>query len=440
MTFDDLNLTTPLRNALQDMGYIHPTTIQAKGFSVIMSGRDVLGIAQTGTGKTVAYLLPSIRQMEFGREKKSPKILIIVPTRELVLQVVTVAEKLTTYLDVAVRGVYGGVNVKTHVAVVENGVDILVATPGRLLELAMNGTLKLKAIKKLIIDEVDEMLNLGFRTPLSTLFDLLPPKRQNLLFSATITKEVEELTNIFFKNPERIEAAPNGSPLANIQQNGYLVPNFNTKINFLHLLLSDEEAFRKVLVFAATKKLADELYEQLKDKFKDAIGVIHSNKDQNNRFNTVKLFHDGTIRILIATDIIARGLDIAEVNYVINFDTPEVPENYIHRIGRTGRADKKGNAITFISPLEREQQAAIEALMNFAIPLAPLPDDLVISTVLRPDEIPKVQMKNVQVKILKREASGPSFHEKLDKNKKVNIRVSRQEKNAIKRKARKARK
>jgi ATP-dependent RNA helicase RhlE len=323
MTFDELNLNAPLLDALNDLGYLHPTTIQTKAFSVIMSGRDVMGIAQTGTGKTIAYLLPCLRQLEFSREKKFPKVLIIVPTRELVIQVVAETEKLTPYLDVAVRGVYGGVNVKTHVAVVENGVDILVATPGRLLELAMNGTLKLKSIKKLIIDEVDEMLNLGFRVALSTLLDLLPPKRQNLLFSATITPEVEELALSYFSNPVRIEAAPNGSPLSNIQQLGYKVPNFNTKLNLLQLLLEDVTTFNKVLVFAATKKLADELYDLLLQKYPDTIGVIHSNKDQNNRFNTVKRFQDGSFRVLIATDIIARGLDIAEVSYVINFDTPE---------------------------------------------------------------------------------------------------------------------
>ncbi len=243
----------------------------------------------------------------------------------------------------------------------------------------------------------------------------------------------------YFANPLKIEAAPNGSPLENINQIGYHVPNFNTKVNFLNLLLADEAEFKKVLVFAATKKLADDLFLPLEEKYPGKIGVIHSNKDQNNRFNTVKQFQDGNFRVLIATDIIARGLDIAEVSHVINFDTPEIPENYIHRIGRTGRADKKGISITFITAKEVEYQNAIEELMNYKIPIAPLPEDLVISDVLTYDEIPKVQMKNIQIKTPKRELSGPSFHEKLDKNKKVNVRVSRQEKNAIKRKARKAR-
>ncbi len=439
MTFDELNLTTPLLNALNDLGYVHPSTIQEKAFSVIMSGRDMVGIAQTGTGKTVAYLLPSLRQLETSHEKKSPKILIIVPTRELVLQVVAEAEKLITYMDVAVRGVYGGINIKTHIAVVSNGVDILVATPGRLLDLALNGTLKLKSIKKFIVDEVDEMLNLGFRHQLTSILELLPPKRQNLMFSATITEDVEVLIQEYFNNPLRIEAAPTGTPLENIIQTGYHVPNFYTKVNLLELLLSRVSEFKKVLVFTATKKLADQLYERIEEKYPGQLGVIHSNKEQNHRFNTVKQFQDGTYRALIATDIVARGLDISEVTHVINFDTPEVPENYIHRIGRTGRADKKGISITFITAAEDKYQTAIEDLMKSKIPIEPLPHDLEISAVLTPDEIPKVQMKNIQVKVPKREASGPSFHEKKDKNKKVNVKVSRQEKNAIKRKARKAR-
>lgn len=439
MTFNELNLNSPLLNALQDAGYEHPTTIQEKAFSVIMSGRDVVGIAQTGTGKTVAYLLPALRQLEFSHEKKSPKILILVPTRELVQQVVAEAEKLITYMDVAVRGVYGGVNIKTHIEVINNGVDILVATPGRLLDLALNGTLKLKSVKKLIIDEVDEMLNLGFRHQLTTLLELLPVKRQNLMFSATITEDVDILILEHFNNPVRIEAAPTGTPLENIIQTGYLVPNFNTKVNLLELLLARAAEFKKVLVFTATKKLADELYERVEEKFPGGLGVIHSNKDQNNRFNTVHQFQNGTFRILIATDIIARGLDISEVSHVINFDTPEVPENYIHRIGRTGRADKKGIALTFITTAEAGFREAIEDLMNYRIQIAPLPEDLKISDVLTHDEIPKVHMKNIEVRQPKYDQSGPSFHEKKEKNKKVNVRVSRQEKNRVKRKARKAR-
>jgi ATP-dependent RNA helicase RhlE len=426
MTFDDLNLNTPLLSALDDLGYTNPTTIQHRVFPIVMSGRDVCGIAQTGTGKTFAYLLPCLRQWKFTKDK-APQILIIVPTRELVAQVVESIKALTPYMSLVVTGVYGGVNINTQKAEVEKGVDVLVATPGRLYDLAMNGAFKTKMIKKLVIDEVDEMLNLGFRTQLKNILDLLPPRRQNLLFSATITEDVEALIETYFNDPVRVEAAPTGTPLENIIQTGYEVPNFYTKVNLLELLLTEDETMTRVLVFAATKQLADQLYEQLEAKFPGTCGVIHSNKEQNHRFNTVKQFQEGNYRFIIATDIVARGIDIAEVTHVINFDTPPIPENYIHRIGRTGRYDKKGIAITFITEKEKPFQTAIEELMKYQIPVSPLPANLVISDVLTEDEIPKVFMKIIQVKLPKKEDVGPAFHEKSAKNSKVNFIVRKKD-------------
>jgi len=415
MTFEDLNLNAPLLKALDEMGFVHPTTIQQKAFSVIMSGKDVCGIAQTGTGKTYAYLLPCLRQLEFSKDRV-PQMLVIVPTRELVAQVVEAAIKLTAHRSLVVTGVYGGVNMKPQTSAVENGVDILVATPGRLYDLILNGALKTKSIKKLVIDEADEMLNLGFRSQLKNIMDLLPQRRQNLMFSATITEEVEQIIEEFFDMPVRIEAAPTGTPLEHISQMAYEVPNFYTKVDLLELLLNDQEDFSKVLVFAATKKLADALYEQMQDRFPEQVGVIHSNKEQAHRFNTVKQFKDGTYRFIIATDIVARGIDIAEVTHVINFDLPEVPENYIHRIGRTGRADKKGIAISFITEREKEYQQRIESLMKYEIPMRSLPEHLEIATQLTEDEMPKVIVKEVKLKIPKRENVGASFHEKSAKN------------------------
>ncbi len=428
MTFSDLNLSTPLLNALNDLGYTRPTTIQARAFPVVMGGRDVCGIAQTGTGKTFAYLLPCLRQWKFSKDT-APQILIIVPTRELVVQVVEAVKKLTTYMNVAVVGIYGGVNINTQKLEVAEGMDVLVATPGRLIDLMYDGSFKTKAIKRLVIDEVDEMLNLGFRTQLKAILDLLPQKRQNLLFSATITGDVEMLMNTYFNAPERIEAAPTGTPLENIIQTAYKVPNFYTKVNLLIQLLTQNEDMSKVLVFVATKSLADDLYEELKAEFPERVGVIHSNKEQNHRFNTVNQFQNGTYRFIIATDIIARGLDISEVTHVINFDMPEVPENYIHRIGRTGRADKKGISISFITEREKESQDKIEALMNYQVPMLDLPEGLIISDVLTEDEKPKIKMKTHLVKLPKKEEKGPAFHEKKDKNKKrVTVKVSHKEK------------
>jgi len=421
-TFNDLNLNNPLRNALQDLGLTTPTPIQAKVFSVVMSGRDVVGIAQTGTGKTFAYLMPLLRMWQF-RKDRFPQILVVVPTRELVAQVVEAVEELTPYMNVTAVGVYGGTNINTQVKLVEQGMDVVVATPGRLLDLIYKGSLKVKKIKKLVIDEVDEMLNLGFRHQLLNLFDLLPERRQNLLFSATLTDEVESLLDTFFNFPKRIEATPVGTPLDNISQRAYHVPNFNTKVNLLERLLDDHPEMDKVLVFSATKKLCDVLFERLNEKYPERVGVIHSNKAQNNRFNSVNSFKDGTYRALIATDLIARGLDVAEVSHVVNFDIPEEAESYIHRIGRTGRADAEGIALSFITEKDAAAIEAIEKLMSYQIPVEPTPEDLPISDELIEAEKPQVFMKNLAINLPDLEKSGGAFHEKAAKNKKVNKKV-----------------
>ena len=421
MTFADFNLNKPLLNALAELGLTTPTPIQERVYSVVMSGRDVCGIAQTGTGKTIAYLLPCLRQYQFSKER-TPQMIVLVPTRELVVQVMETVRQLTTYMNLTVVGVYGGVNLKPQTAAVQQGADVLIATPGRLVDLLASGAVKMKLVKRLVIDEVDEMLNLGFRAQLKIILDLLPPKRQNLLFSATITPDVELLIDTFFNSPVRVEAAPVGTPLAGIAQMAYPMPNFNTKTNLLQLLLQRDETMNRVLVFVSTKAFADILYDEMLDRFPGTIGVIHSNKAQVKRFEAVNQFQDGTIRVLIATDIVARGIDVANVSHVINFDLPEEPESYIHRIGRTGRADKKGIAIAFITEAEQERQTAIETLMNYPIPLVPVPTDLLVSPVLLESEKPKVNMKTIELKTPKREDVGPAFHEKLAKNLKVNVR------------------
>ncbi len=418
MKFDELNLSKPLLKALDDMGLVHPTTIQRKIFPVIMSGRDVCGIAQTGTGKTFAYLLPCLRLWSYSKDRL-PQILILVPTRELVKQVEEEVQKLSAHMTLEVVGVYGGVNMKPQALAVENGCDVVVATPGRLMDLLLDGSLRTKAIKRLVIDEVDEMLNLGFRTQIIRILELLPPKRQNLMFSATITEDVEQLMDAWFVSPQRVEAAPTGTPLDNIQQSLYQVPNFYTKVNLLDLLLTRHEEMKRVLIFVATKSLADDLFAELSPLYPEVGGVIHSNKSQNHRFNTVNQFQDGNYQFIIATDIIARGLDIEDVSHVINFDVPEVPEAYIHRIGRTGRADKTGIAIAFVTPREQENMDRIEALMNYVVPVVPLPEDLAISDVLTDDELPKVKMRETLIKLPDVHEGGGAFHEKLEKNKRV---------------------
>jgi ATP-dependent RNA helicase RhlE len=418
--FQELNINKPLLNAIADMGFSQPTPIQEKAFPIIMSGKDVVGIAQTGTGKTLAYLLPLLRQLPFS-EQRQPRILIMVPTRELVLQVVEEAKKLAAYMSVRIDGVYGGTNINTQSERIYQGVDLLVATPGRLFDLVMRGTLRLKSIQKLVIDEVDEMLSLGFRPQLISILELLPEKRQNLMFSATLADEVESIIIDFFNDPAWIDIEYRGTPLAQIAQKLYLVPNFATKYNLLSLLLEDDEEFDKVLVFAPGKKTADKLFNKLTHKYPDQLGVIHSNKSQNQRINTLEDFKAGNIRILISTDLVARGVDIFEVSHVINFGLPEIPGAYIHRIGRTGRADKKGIAISLMSHNEKDELEAIQQYIQQDIPLEELPGDLVISDTTDDDPNEKPKGDKAYLKPVKLNQGGGAFHEKKKKNQKVNL-------------------
>ena len=419
MNFDELNINNPLINALNDLDYLNPTPIQEQAFPIIMSGADVVGIAQTGTGKTFAYLLPMLRQIKFS-DQRDPRILIVVPTRELVVQVVGEIEKLTKYMNVRFAGVYGGTNMNTQRQLVYNGLDILVATPGRLLDLKLSGVLRLKSIKKLVIDEVDEMLNLGFRHQLVSIIENLPDKRQNLMFSATLTRDVEKLLNDFFYNPIKIEIAAHGTPIAKIEQIAYHVPNFFTKVNLLEHLLKTDDEIVKLLVFVASKKLADRLFEKIANKFPDKIGVIHSNKSQNFRLRTLKNFDEEKLRVLISTDILARGLDITDVSHVLNFDLPEFPVDYIHRIGRTGRKEKDGIAISFINEREQEYQIEIEELMNKTLDLKDLPEEVEISQVYTDEERPILYDKTYHKSNNLKDSKG-AFHEKKEKNKKVNL-------------------
>lgn len=421
-TFKDLNLNKPLLNALDDLGYTTPTTIQGKAFSVVMSGKDMIGIAQTGTGKTLAYLLPALRQWNFSKDRL-PQILIIVPTRELVAQIVETVEQLTTYMTLTVVGVYGGTNIRTQADQINMGLDVLVATPGRLLDLALRGDLVLKGIKRLIVDEVDEMFDLGFKHQLLNVLDLLPEKKQSLFFSATMNEQVEELIDEYFVNPVKVEAAPAGTPLENIHLTAYSVPNFNTKLNLLEDLLATKSEMEKVLVFVSSKTFAMTVYERLLPNFVERLGVIHSNKSQNNRFETVNAFQSGEISILIATDLISRGIDITGVTHVVNFDAPDDFENFIHRVGRTGRADRKGEAISFFSPFESTSEKHItEGLGDLKLEYVDFPESVEISNELIYEEEPRISMPEPAVKIKKREDVGPAFHEKSAKNSKVNVR------------------
>ena len=418
-TFEQFNLPKSVQKAIDDLGFVTPTPIQEKSFSVIMSGRDMMGIAQTGTGKTFAYLLPLLKLYKFT-PTDTPKIVILVPTRELVVQVVEEVEKLTKYMSVRTLGIYGGVNINTQKKSVYQGIDILVGTPGRVMDLALDSVIRFDDTQKLVIDEFDEMLNLGFRVQLTSILAIMTRnKRQNILFSATMTDEVDAILNDFFDFPEEVTLAASGTPLENIKQISYNVPNFNTKVNLLIHLLETDESMERILVFVNNKKISDLLHERIEEQFDGQFGVIHSNKSQNYRLSTMASFQEGELRGIITTDIMARGLDISNISHVINFEAPEMPELYMHRIGRTGRADATGTAISFITPRETDLITEVEILMNHEIDVIEFPEVVEISSKLIEPEKDKQPIKFL-LKKPKLDGEG-AFHEKSKKNKKVNL-------------------
>ena len=418
-TFEQFNLPKSVQKAIDDLGFVNPTPIQEKSFSVIMSGRDMMGIAQTGTGKTFAYLLPLLKLYKFTLTD-TPKIVILVPTRELVVQVVEEVEKLTKYMSVRTIGIFGGVNINTQKKSVYQGIDILVGTPGRVMDLALDSVIRFDDTQKLVIDEFDEMLNLGFRVQLTSILAMMTRnKRQNILFSATMTDEVDAILNDFFDFPEEVTLAASGTPLENIKQLSYNVPNFNTKVNLLIHLLESDESMERILVFVNNKKISDMLHERIDEHFDGQFGVIHSNKSQNYRLSTMASFQEGNLRGIITTDIMARGLDISNISHVVNFEAPEMPELYMHRIGRTGRADATGTAISFITPREEDFKTEVEELMGQVLEIVEFPEVVEISSKLIEPEKDKQPIKFL-LKKPKLDGEG-AFHEKSKKNKKVNL-------------------
>lgn len=416
-TFADFELPEKILDVLADQNLFEPTPIQEKTLKPILSGRDVMGIAQTGTGKTLAYLLPVLKSWKYNKNG-NPTVVVLVPTRELVVQVTEIVKNLTKNLTARVIGIYGGVNIKTQKLLFADGCDILVGTPGRIMDLSIDNAISLKEVQKLIVDEFDEMLNLGFKVQLANIFTMMREKRQNILFSATMTEAVDAVLEEYFANPMEISLAKSGTPLEKIEQVAYKVQNFNTKINLLEHLLKTDSEFSKVLIFCNNKKHADLLYSKIEEIFPNEFDVIHSNKSQNYRLNAMRAFEKQEVRGLITTDIMARGLDISDITHVINFEIPEVKEQYIHRIGRTGRADKDGIAVSMITKKEEILLLDIEILMDKSLLLKEFPEEVKINPVKIASEKDEIVMKNANV--IKLEEGGGAFHEKKDKNKKEN--------------------
>lgn len=412
MNFQDFKLNAQLVNAITDMGWSEPTEIQKKAIPLVLNGQDVIGIAQTGTGKTAAYMLPLLRKLNYAQIDQ-PRALILAPTKELIVQVKEQVEELTTYTDLRCTALYGGVGAKAQMQEIEAGIDIIIATPGRFMDLYLKGAIPVKQIKTMVLDEADRLMDMGFMPQIRKILEVVPVKRQNLLFSATFPEKVEELAGEFLDFPTRIEVTPQATAATTIEQLAYAVENERTKLNLLVHLLKDE-ALNKVIVFTNSKKTADSIAKHLDRKVEGEFRVVHSNKGQNSRINAVREFEEGLIRVLVATNVSARGIDIADVTHVVNFELPFAYEEYVHRIGRTGRAFKKGVAISFTNMAEKYHLKKIEEVIQGKIERVPIPEAVEIIKTGRGEQI-EIERELDKIKRRENPDFKGAFHEKKRK-------------------------
>jgi ATP-dependent RNA helicase RhlE len=377
--FEQFKLNRQLLNAVEDAGYTDPTPIQLEAIPIGLAGQDILGIAQTGTGKTAAYTLPLLMRIKYA-QGQNPRALIMAPTRELAIQIADTIVQLSKYTDIRTIVVFGGTGMKAQIEALRNGVDIIVATPGRFMDLYFQEEIVVKQINAMVLDEADKMMDMGFMPQIRKLLEIIPVKRQNMLFSATFSEKVERLSHEFLDYPTRIEITPQATTAELVSQSLYEVPNFRTKINLLTHLLRKEEEFNKVLVFTRSREVAGLVHQSLLGGVvkEESLRVIHANKDQNTRSNAMDAFREGTVRVMVGTDVVARGIDVTEVSHVINFDVPLIYEDYVHRIGRTGRANKLGNAITFMTFADEYHIRKIQKMIRMDIQRLPLPEALEI--------------------------------------------------------------
>ncbi len=374
-SFEEFNLNKQLLQAVAALGFEHPTEIQQKAIPLILGGQEVIGIAQTGTGKTAAYMLPLLMKIKYAQGTE-PRAVVFAPTKELTIQLAEHARLIAQFTDLRILPLYGGVGPKTQIENIKQGVDILISTPGRFMELYLKGEISTKLLKIIVLDEADRMMDMGFMPQLRKILEVIPQKRQSLLFSATFREKVEQLSAEFLEFPIKIEVTPQATPAKQVEQALYLVPNMKTKMNFVEYLLRDTETFNRVMIFTRSKENADEVSRLLDRKKLGPVRVVHSNKGQNSRINAVNEFKAGNIRVLVSTDVTARGIDVVKVSHVINFDVPIMYEDYVHRIGRTGRAFQEGQAITLANEAEEYHIAKIEKVIREKIPVKTLPEEV----------------------------------------------------------------
>jgi len=428
VSFDEFKFNRQILNAIADAGYTEATPIQQKAIPPILNGQDVMGIAQTGTGKTAAYVLPILMKLKYA-QGESPRAIIIAPTRELAIQIEENVRQFAIYTDLRVVPLYGGLGPKTQIESINKGVDIIVATPGRFMDIYLAGHITTKTLQVLVLDEADKMMDMGFMPQINRILEVVPVKRQNLLFSATMSDKIHELSNNFLEFPTIIEVTPQATPAQTVNQRIFLVPNVKTKINLLKNLLDEPDDIKKLIVFCKTRAAAEDVYKFLLRKFGDKqVKVLHANKGQNTRINSINSFKNDEVKILVATDVASRGIDVSDVSHVINFDVPVVIEDYVHRIGRTGRAFQSGEAITFCAPSEEYYLRKIEKLIRQSIPVTNIPDAVFIEATGYDEKQEQAKEIDMQKRRDDPDFKG-AFHEKKTLNQKLKFKAGREKAN-----------
>ena len=367
MSFSTLGLRPHILQSITDLGYTTPTAIQSAAIPRVLDGRDLIGIAQTGTGKTAAFVLPILELLARtpAHDKRAPRVLIVAPTRELAVQIDENVRLLGKHERIRCATVYGGVGERPQINALRDGVDVVVATPGRLIDLMGSGHVNLKHVRFAVLDEADRMLDMGFLPQIRRVVNALPKKRQTLLFSATLSTDIERIAGEMLTTPEVIEIGRRSSPVASVEQVLYPVTK-SRKIDLLLHLLRDK-ALDSVLVFSRTKHGADKIARKLEQAGITA-ATLHSNRSQGQRLQALGAFRSGKARVLVATDIASRGIDVEGISHVINFDFPMQPEDYVHRIGRTGRADAVGDAVSFVTPDDESYVKLLEKMIKRSVP------------------------------------------------------------------------
>lgn len=413
MTFEDLKLTRQFIRAVEDAGYSAPTPIQEQAIPPIRSGQDVIGIAQTGTGKTAAFLLPTLQKLKYP-QGSHPRAVVLAPTKELVMQIHQEALRFARHTELRCLALYGGIGYKAQLEAAQAGQDLLIATPGRFLEIYQRGGFNPKQITTIVLDEADRMMDMGFMPQLRLVQELIPSKRQNLLFSATFPERVQRLADEFLLWPTRIEATPESTPVATVQQFQAALPNIASKLHFVKYLLTERHPEARAIVFVREKEQAEFIARGLQDCLRSSVRSIHSNKGQNSRIHAMDLFREGSIRCLVSTDVASRGIDVPETSLVINFSVPRDPHDYVHRIGRTGRAFRDGVAITLVDPSEGYALERIVELTDSPIAGMELPEDLPIEETPRWEK--QAQARTIDGEMRKRDPDYKgAFHEKKKK-------------------------